>query len=60
MRVGMRDLGLAPDVFWTLTPAELVLLMGQSGGVAPMRRAGLEALMAAYPDKEKGATGDRD
>jgi uncharacterized phage protein (TIGR02216 family) len=54
MRAGLRGLGLRPAEFWSLTPAELHLLLG--GGSAPLGRSGLDALMAAYPDKR----GDRD
>ncbi|WP_292292677.1 rcc01693 family protein [Marivita sp.] len=54
MRAGMRGLGLRPAEFWALTPAELHLLLG--GGSAPLGRSGLDALMAAYPDKR----GNRD
>lgn len=57
MRAGMRGLGLRPDEFWGLTPAELHLLLGRGDGTAPMRRDGLDALMAAYPDaKNKDGT----
>lgn len=51
MRLGMVELGLAPGVFWDLTPAELMLLAGVDAGDGPMGRAGLEALMALYPDR---------
>ncbi|MDP4991674.1 MAG: phage tail assembly chaperone [Marivita lacus] len=54
MRAGVRGLGLRPAEFWALTPAELHLLLG--GGSAPLGRSGLDALMAAYPDKR----GDQD
>jgi uncharacterized phage protein (TIGR02216 family) len=54
MRAGFRGLGLRPDQFWRLTPAELRLMLGQGGDQAPMNRAGLEALEAAYPDKTIG------
>lgn len=50
MRLGMVDLGLAPQVFWDLTPAELFLLAGIGPGERPMDRAGLAALMARFPD----------
>lgn len=60
MRAGMRGLGLTPDVFWALTPAELYLLLGKGDGASPMGRDGLEALMAAYPDRTKGTDDDRD
>ena len=43
-------LGLKPAEFWALTPAEFALMLGQ--GPEPMTRAGLDALAAAFPDKE--------
>ncbi|WP_232897363.1 rcc01693 family protein [Pontibaca salina] len=54
MRAGMQGLGLAPDVFWRLTPAELRLMLGQGGETAPLTRAGFDALLAAWPDHPKG------
>lgn len=54
MRAGMQGLGLAPDAFWCLTPAELRLMLGQGGDAAPLSRAGLDALLAAWPDQPKG------
>ena len=54
MRLGLVRLGLAPDVFWALTPAELMLLAGlDGGGHAAMTRAGLDALAARYPDRPR-------
>jgi len=54
MAAGIRGLRLRPEEFWRLTPAELRLMLGEGGGgQAPLRRAGLEALLAAYPDREK-------
>ena len=51
MRLGLVRLGLAPDVFWALTPAELMLLAGlDGGGHAAMTRDGLDALAARFPD----------
>ena len=49
MRAGVA-LGLKPVEFWRLTPAELSMLLGREGGAAPLSRAGLEALAAAFPD----------
>jgi uncharacterized phage protein (TIGR02216 family) len=54
MRAGIQGLRLTPDQFWRLTPAELRLMLGQGGAQAPMNRAGLAALQAAYPDKDEG------
>jgi uncharacterized phage protein (TIGR02216 family) len=53
MRAGLHGLGLTPEVFWSLTPAELQLMLGSKPGTAPMLSDGLAALMAAYPDKIK-------
>jgi len=44
IRVGVR-----PSEFWRLTPAELRLVLGQDGQ-APLSRARLEELAAAFPD----------
>lgn len=52
MRAGVKGLGLRPAEFWALTPAELELMLGRPGGIAPLRRARLEELLAAYPDAE--------
>lgn len=50
MRLGLVELGLSPDVFWMLTPAELFLLAGHGSDGAALGRAGLESLLAQYPD----------
>ena len=50
MRAGLHGLRLTPPQFWALTPAELRIMLGEAQGVAPMARAGLEALMRAWPD----------
>lgn len=52
MRAGMQGLGLAPDQFWSLTPAELALMLGVDTGAAPMTRSRLEALARAWPDRK--------
>lgn len=56
MRAGLLGLRLTPAQFWQLTPAELRLMLGQEAAKSPMGRAGMEALMQAYPD----TTGDSD
>lgn len=54
MRLGLVRLGLAPEVFWSLTPAELMLLAGQDGGGrAALTRAGLAELAARFPDEPR-------
>jgi uncharacterized phage protein (TIGR02216 family) len=50
MRLGMVELRLSPEVFWGLTPAELMLIAGVRTGRAAMTRAGLEELLARFPD----------
>ncbi|MCE8554436.1 phage tail assembly chaperone [Ruegeria pomeroyi] len=54
MRAGILGLRLTPEAFWRLTPAELRLMLGQGAGTAPMGRAGLDALLAAWPDQTQG------
>ena len=49
MEVGFRVLGLTPDVFWNLTPAEFLLLTG-FGEQQALGRSGLESLLARFPD----------
>ena len=53
MRLGMVRLGLSPEVFWSLTPAELMLLAGEGFGRAAMTRARMEELAARFPDKPR-------
>lgn len=50
MRLGMLQLGLAPEVFWALTPAELMFLAGAGQGQTMFSRDRLDELMAQYPD----------
>ncbi|MCR9126083.1 MAG: phage tail assembly chaperone [Rhodobacteraceae bacterium] len=57
LRAGVRDLALRPEQFWRLTPAELRLMLGDARGAPPLSRAGLDALLAVYPDKH-GETGN--
>ncbi|MCU0912076.1 MAG: phage tail assembly chaperone [Rhodobacteraceae bacterium] len=59
MRLGLRGLGLTPAEFWALTPAELMLMLGQDGGASPpLSRARLMELAAAYPDVTRKGTDD--
>ena len=53
MRAGLCRLRLRPDEFWRLTPAELVLMLGLDQTDAPLGRAGLDALLKAFPDTER-------
>ena len=51
MRSGMHGLGLAPEVVWRLSPAELALMLGVEPGSVSMDRAKLEAMARAWPDR---------
>ncbi|MFV0492428.1 MAG: rcc01693 family protein [Pseudorhodobacter sp.] len=55
MRAGLCGLGLAPEVFWRLTPMELRIMLGAEGTAPPLTRARLEELSRAFPDVEKEA-----
>lgn len=50
LRAGLTGAKLRPAEFWALTPVELMVLLGREGA-APMGRARLEELAAAYPDE---------
>ncbi|MFV0383684.1 rcc01693 family protein [Paracoccus sp. (in: a-proteobacteria)] len=53
MRAGMQGLGLRPDQFWRLTPAELALMLGVDAGSPAMTRGRLAELAARYPDPKR-------
>ncbi|MBM3606217.1 MAG: phage tail assembly chaperone [Alphaproteobacteria bacterium] len=50
MRAGLRDLRLHPDQFWSLTPAELGLMLGLEKAEARMTRQRLAQLEAEFAD----------
>ena len=54
MAVGFGVLGLAPQVFWAMTPKELeAALRGRFGGAGadgPPGRADVASLMQRFPD----------
>lgn len=50
MRAGLHGLRLTPAEFWALSPAELMLMLGVGRGPAPLSRARLDELAAAFPD----------
>jgi uncharacterized phage protein (TIGR02216 family) len=50
MRLGLLRLGLAPEVFWGLTPAEFMVIAGEGAAPTAMSRAGLADLAARFPD----------
>lgn len=54
MRAGLQGLGLTPEAFWQLTPAEFLMMLGNGqSGPAPMGRAALESLAGQFPDTPK-------
>ena len=55
MAAGIRGLGLRPDQFWSLTPAELSFLLGRKGSAKGMDRMTLDALALRYPDSPEGS-----
>lgn len=54
MRAGLNGLGMSPDAFWRLSPVELRIMLGAEAGAAPLTRARLDELAAAFPDGKKG------
>ena len=54
IQAGLHGLGLRPAEFWALTPAELMIMLGMGRQETPMTRSGLERLIAAFPDDDKG------
>ena len=50
IRVGLGRLGLTPAEFWRLTPAELLLMLGDPNAAAPLSRVRLAELARAWPD----------
>lgn len=53
MRLGLVQMRLSPDVFWNLTPAELMLLAGTGDTASAMSRAGFEDLSDRFPDESR-------
>lgn len=51
MHVGLCLLRLPPELFWRLSPLEFAAMSGTlQPAPAAFSRAGLDALMAAFPD----------
>jgi uncharacterized phage protein (TIGR02216 family) len=55
MRLGLHGLGLQPRDFWSLTPLELMVMLGREGADPGFSRASLDALMARFPDETRRA-----
>jgi len=53
MDVGLRTLGLQPNCFWSLTPAELMFLIGQFPQENAFGRDQLSDLCARFPDEKR-------
>ena len=51
MRLGLVNLRLSPEIFWSLTPAELMLMAGLDREGASLSRGGFANLSAQFPDK---------
>ncbi len=61
MQAGVFGLRLRPAEFWSLTPAELTLLLGRAGRAGgPMTRRGLNDLVRAWPDVATSTEGQGD
>lgn len=58
MRIGLGLLGLAPEVFWAMTPREFeAAVRGRFGELDPpprMTATTLDELVRKYPDKQQG------
>jgi uncharacterized phage protein (TIGR02216 family) len=54
MATGLGVLGLAPDVFWRMTPKELDAALrgrfGAGGTAPPLTRTEFDQLMQLFPD----------
>lgn len=53
MRAGIGGLGLTPNEFWRLSPAELALMLGDPAAIQPLGRARLDVLRQKWPDQKK-------
>ncbi len=51
MRLGLGRMGLRPQVFWDLTPAEFMMMAGIEERPEAMTRQGLDVLLARFPDR---------
>lgn len=60
MQLGLVRLRLSPEAFWSLTPAELMLMAGGGVGRETLTRAGLIELAAQFPDTGSSAASDRE
>ncbi|MES2143879.1 MAG: rcc01693 family protein [Pseudomonadota bacterium] len=54
VRAGLHGLGLAPEVFWRLTPVELRIMLGADLMMPHLTRSRLDELAEAFPDTTRG------
>ncbi len=63
MALGLGVLGIAPSVFWLMTPKELDAAMrgrlGTSGSAMPPTRSDLAGLMERFPDESEAVVQSR-
>jgi len=61
MAVALGELGLAPEVFWAMTPAEFEALVsgGRAGRGSTPERATLADMMARFPDRARRSRNHR-
>jgi len=60
IHAGIAQLRLKPVEFWALTPAELMLMLGQDGATPPMGRGGLSDLLKRFPDRSEHEEKERE
>ena len=60
LRAGLQTLRLTPREFWSLTPAELSLMLGLPHRARPMGRDRFLALARQFPDDPPPATPSQD
>ncbi len=53
LRAAVQGGRMQPTDFWSLTPVELMMILGREQA-QPLQRAGLDALLKAFPDMEEG------
>ncbi|KAF0677419.1 phage tail assembly chaperone [Profundibacterium mesophilum] len=59
MRAAIAERGISPALFWSLSPAELSMMLGRTKSL-PMGRAGLASLLEAFPDATPETTPEKD
>lgn len=52
MKHGIGGLRMKPEAFWSLTPAELMMLSGRANSGRPIDRNEFDALIRSFPDND--------